>query len=1022
MRLCTVVVMAALLTPVLSSAANHAQQIAIRKDSMALSRYARLPLLFEANRGQASVDADFISRGLGYNVYLNAKKITLALRHGRVGNGEERPSTNVVAIEILDGDIKCRLHGIEKLKSQTNYFIGNQSDRWQTSIQTYGKVEYENVYPGIDLIFYGRSGDIEYDFVVHAGADYRKIKLSIQGQDAESIEKDGTLILPAGLGTLRFRTPIIYQENAQGRTNVKGRFVLSESHGDAAARTLSFEVSPYDHTRPLTIDPVLDYSTYLGGSGDDAASGIAVDSTGNAYIVGTTASLNFPTTPGAAYPAHAACNPDCPDIFVAKINPAGTGLVYATYVGGNSDDVGSAIAIDSAGNAYITGATNSIDFPVSGTALQKNCASTCFSRHDAFAFKVNSTGSALLYSTYIGGSDEDWGTGIAVRQGNAYVSGFSASADFPTTAGAFQKSMQGQGSAFVLQLNTNGTALKFSTFLGEVDLSPAIAQIALDSSGNSYVAGNTLSPHFPRTIGAFHTSFLNALSNNLYVLKLNSTGSSLIYSTLIGGAAPGGIAVDAVGNVYVAASAGPFYPITPGAVDQSCQANFGGALLLKLNPSGSNLLTSAHICPDRLWPAGVAFDASQNIVFSGYTDAPNLPTTVGSFQPSMRNTCCFSDAILGKIKADGSALVYMSYFGGNRGDSGVLTKDSSGNIYMTGYASSTNLQLKTPFQTANAGSMDAFIAKFTIPQIKMSVSPAVLAFSRQGLNYGSKPLQVAVANLSTSTIPISAFVASGDFGASSNCGAQILPGTHCAISVVFKPTVVGSRSGTLTLTDGIGVQNVRLSGIGISGPSVTFSSAKEIETAPNTVSPPFPITITNTGNTTLNVTQIGLTNGPSFGFSSAGNCFQGIAPQSSCIVNVTFTGYGFGPNYSIFSVVDNASGSPQSFLLFGNINVASLVFGVPGGKFSQQKVGMSSSAQKISLLNGTGAGLSISSIQSSGNFKQNNTCGVTLAAGAFCYINVTFNPTSIGIKQGGITVVDAASGSPHVLPLLGTGY
>jgi len=1021
MRLCTVVVMAALLTPMFSSAMDHTQQDATRKDSIALSRYAQLPLLFEANRGQASVDADFISRGPGYNLYLNARKITLALRHGRGFNGNENTAGDVIAIEIFDGDSNCRLHGVEELKTQTNYLIGNQSGRWQTGVQTYGKVEYENVYPGIDLIFYGSGGNIEYDFVVHAGADYRKIKLSIEGQSAESIENDGTLVLPAGLGTLRFRTPIIYQESAQGKTNVKGRFVLSASQGHAAARTLSFEVSPYDHTRPLTIDPVLDYSTYLGGSDNDGASKIAVDSSGSAYIVGTTASLNFPTTPGAVDPTHTTCIPFCYDVFVAKINPAGTGLVYATYVGGNGEDFGSAIAVDSAGNAYIAGATTSTDFPTSGTALQKSCGGTCF-RHDAFAFKLNSTGSALLYSTYIGGSDEDWGTGIAVRQGNAYVSGFSASPDFPTTAGAFQKSMQGQGSSFVLQLNTNGTALNFSTFLGEVDLDDAGGEIALDSSGNSYVAGNTLSPNFPRTIGAFHTSFLNMFFNNLYVLKLNSTGSSLIYSALIGGASPGGITVDAVGNAYVAASAGPFYPVTPGAVDQSCQGNFGGALLLKVNPSGSNLLTSAHICPDRLWPAGVALDASQNIIFSGYTDAANLPTTVGSFQPSMRNTCCFSDAILGKMKADGSALVYMTYFGGNRGDSGIITKDSSGNIYMTGYTSSTNLQLKTPFQTANAGSMDAFIAKFTIPLNKISLSPATLTFSKQGLNYSSKPLQVAVANLSTSTIPISAFVASGDFSASSNCGAQILAGAHCAISVVFKPTLTGSRSGTLTLTDGIGVQNVRLSGIGIAGPSVTFSSANEIETAPNTASAPFPITITNIGNTTLKITQIGLTNGPSFGFYSVGNCFQGIAPQSSCIVNLTFNGSSFGRDFSIFSVADNAPGSPQSFLVSGNVNVAGLVFGVPGGRFGQQKVGTSSAAQKISLLNGTGAGLSISSIQASANFKQNNTCGVTLAAGAFCYINVSFNPTSIGIKQGRITVVDTASGSPHGLPLLGTGY
>ena len=302
--------------------------------------------------------------------------------------------------------------------------------------------------------------------------------------------------------------------------------------------------------------------------------------------------------------------------FVAKINTCtGDGLIYATYLGGMGDDFASAIAIDTAGNAYVTGSTNSTDFPTTGGALQRSCGGTCF-RNDGFVTKLNPTGSALLYSTYLGGSDEDAGTGIAIRNGKTYVSGFSASTDFPTTAGAFQRTMQGQGSSFVVELNSNATGMIFSTFLGEVDLYDAGGAITVDSAGNPHVAGTTLSANFPQTAGAFHTTFQSGLSNNMYILKLNPTGSALVYSAMIGGAAPAGIALDAAGNTYVAGTAGLFSPVTPGAIDQSCD---NGALVLKLSPAGRELLTSAHICPDRLWPAGVAFDSSYNIIFGGYT-------------------------------------------------------------------------------------------------------------------------------------------------------------------------------------------------------------------------------------------------------------------------------------------------------------------------------------------------------------------------------------------------------------------
>jgi hypothetical protein len=506
--------------------------------------------------------------------------------------------------------------------------------------------------------------------------------------------------------------------------------------------------------------------------------------------------------------------------------------------------------------------------------------------------------------------------------------------------------------------------------------------------------------------------------SNLYVLKLNPTGTSLTYSALIGGAGASNIAVDAAGNAYVSASAGPFSPVTPGAIDQSCDA---GALILKLSSTGSNLLTAAHLCPDRIWPVGVAVDSSQNIIFSANSDSADLPTTVGSLYPSKTNGCCFSDIVLGKLTGDGRALSYLTYFGGNSGDApNGLAQDSLGNIFLAGFAASTNFPVRNGFQTTNAGGGDAFLSKLTLPSANLSVWPATLNFPTRGIGIASLVMDVTVANVSTGSIAISSVLSSGDFSVSSNgCGTQLAAGAHCVVAVGFNPQASGHRTGTLNITDGIGVQKVKLSGTGTSGPVISFPAGYQINTSSGVMSPPFPVTITNVGNQTLNITQISLTNGGAFNFSGSTNCFNPIAPLADCKVDVTYTGY--GQDYSTLSFTDNASGTPQSFGLVGNVAGSGLIFTSAALRFGQRAVGTSSIPQQVTVINGTGSTVTINSIKSVGNFKETHNCHATLAAGAYCYINVTFKPSSIGIKQGSITVSNSASGSPLVLPLLGTG-
>ena len=968
--------------------------------------YAWLPLAFERNEGQLPANASFVARGPGYRLVLSADRMSLSLRSGQ---GEQQ---GVISIGFDGGGPDCQIEGADELPGKANYFIGSDPSTWRSGVRTFGRVAYKGVYPGIDLIFYGNGQDLEYDLVVQPGADPRQIRFSINGETRTQLEESGALRLSTSIGDIRFQPPQIYQEVEGRRQKISGRFRLR--NGQNGRKELTFGVARYDRSRTLVIDPVLDYSTYLGGSGGDWAGAVAVDNAGNAYITGVTASLDFPVTPNAVFPVHGSCTGSCYDAFVAKINTTGKGLEYATYLGGSGDDFGTAIAVDASGNAYVTGATNSTDFPTTGNALQRSYGGSNFD-HDAFVTKLDPTGSALAYSTYLGGSGEDWGSGISVLNNNAYVGGFSGSSNFPVTAGAFQTTMQGQGSSFVVQLNADASAENFGTFLGEVDLFDAGGAISVDASGNSYVAGTTLSSNFPQTAGAFQTPFQPGLASNLYVLKLNASGTALGYSALIGGAGASNIAVDSVGHAYVSATAGTFFPVTPGAIDQPCDA---GVLILKLNATG-NLLTAAHLCPDRFWPVGVTVDGAQNITFGGYSDTTGLSTTVGSFSPSKTSGCCFSDIVLGKLTADGSALSYLTYFGGNSGDSpNGLAQDSSGNVFLAGYATSTNFPLRRAIQTKNAGSGDAFLSEFTLPGAEVSVWPATLMFSTEGIGNPSSAMNVTVANISSGSVAVSSIVASGDFLVSSNsCGAQLAAGAHCVVSVAFTPQLTGLRTGLLTITDAMGVQNVKLSGKGASAAIVTFSTANQINTAYGVTSPPFPVTLTNAGTKTLNITQMSLT-GTGFGFGPSTNCFNPIAPLASCTVSLTYTGYGQDSGFLSFS--DNGLGNPQYFGVTGNVTGNGLAFTSAGLRFGQQPVG-TSSTQQVALINGTASTVTINSIKGSGNFTQTHTCRSTLAVGAYCYVNVTFKPTSVGIKQGTITVSSNASGSPLVLPVLGTG-
>jgi beta-propeller repeat-containing protein len=680
-------------------------------DARVSEAYGRLPLHFEANRGQTHEDVRFLSRGAGYSLYLTAGEAVLVLAQPNPkAKRDERMQAQGAPVMVrmsLEGSTsKPLVSGLEELPGKANYFIGSDSAQWRTNVPTYAKVHYQNVYRGIDLIYYGNQRQLEYDFVVAPGADPKKIVLGFKGADKIEIDAQGGLVLHTAGGALRQHKPVIYQEIEGVRTQIEGGYVLK------GAKRVGFQLAAYDRSRPLVIDPVLAYSTYLGGNFEDYAQGIAVDASGSAYVVGHTGGYaggepknnNFPTTPEAFQSTPSGGQYD---VYVTKLDPSGSALVYSTYLGRGQ---AGGITVDSSGSAYVTGNSGS-SFPTTPGAYQPTGSGV-------FVTKLDRTGSVLVYSTFVGNGNS-WGTGIAVdADRNAYVTGiaypvYAAGAyypDFPTTPGAFQptigNSVNGGGDAFVTKLNPAGSALVYSTYLGGNDEEVGRG-IAVDADGNAYITGVTKSGNFPTTEGAFQPSFDNEGAcfqsyrgwlpcHDVFVTKLDPTGSALIYSTYLGGSLSDisfGIAVDATGNAYVTGyTTSNNFPTTAGALQPVCGGGGQDAFVTKFDPTGT-VVYSTHLGGrSRDAASGIAVDAAGNAYVTGTTStyvlgdgtsSSDFPTTEGAFQPTSTG-----GPFVTKLDPTGSKLLYSTYFGGEGSGISAIAVDASGSVYVTGSSTS----------------------------------------------------------------------------------------------------------------------------------------------------------------------------------------------------------------------------------------------------------------------------------------------------------------------------------------------
>ncbi|WP_413935427.1 SBBP repeat-containing protein [Nitrospira sp. BLG_1] len=518
--------------------------------------YGKLPLQFEANQGQWEEQVRFLARGPGYRLFLTPSESVLVLqqreptrgpaqrKRGKPTARPEPPTSRQAVVRMtLDGaNPTPALDGTEPLPGIVNYFIGNDPAKWRTNIPTYAKVQYQEVYPGIDLAYYGNQGTVEYDFIVAPGADPDQIKLAFEGASDIQVADSGDLLLATAVGEVRVQKPLVYQLDPDGhKTLVAGHYLVEQKAAHlrsssnpsvlstrySALPHIGIQLAAYDRTKPLVIDPVVLYSTYLGGSDNDGGAGIAVDGSGQAYVTGVTQSRDFPTLQ-ASQPALGGA--EAPDAFVTKFTATGV-LLYSTYLGGSHEDRGFGIAVDGSGQAYVTGVTQSRDFP---TLQASQPALGGAEAPDAFVTKFTATG-ALAYSTYLGGSDGDEGYGIAVDgSGQAYVTGITTSFDFPTLQASQPDFGGGRGDMFVTKFTAAG-ALAYSTYLGGSANEEAFVftvGIAVDGSGQAYVTGITDSGDFP-TLQASQPD-PGGGNGDAFVTKFTAAGA-LAYSTYLGG-------------------------------------------------------------------------------------------------------------------------------------------------------------------------------------------------------------------------------------------------------------------------------------------------------------------------------------------------------------------------------------------------------------------------------------------------------------------------------------------------------
>ncbi len=670
----------------------------------------RNSVVFEQNNGQFDPNVLYLARTGPTSMFLTASEAVYVLPMSTDATDSDRLSSTAYALRMrfADAGRNITARGVANAEQRTNYFRGSAAENWRTQVPSFSSIELGNVADGISMLWHGQeNGATRYDLVVDPGADPSQIVLSFDGADTIEIDENGGILINTPAGTIRQAAPFAYQEGVDRQKNeIRSGFRVE-------GRSVRFDLGEYDTTRPLVIDPTvtlsnLAFSTLIGSFGDEFANDNAVDAMGNIYVTGRTTSVSFPTTAGT----FDTTSNGTEDVFVTKLNPSGTGIVFSTYLGGNFFDEGRGIAVDTSGNIFVTGTASNF-FPMTAGSFD----TTFGGGSDVFVTKLNSTGSALLYSTYIGESAIDYANDLAIdTAGNAYIVVRTSDTvvDYPTTPGAFDTTFNGIDDVAVSKLNTTGSGLVYSTFLGGSSIDNGTA-IAVNAAGEAYVAGSTTDDgtDLQTTAGAYDTTH-NGVTD-FFVTRFSADGSSLIYSTFIGGSGIDnamGLAIDGAGSAYVVGTSSVGFPVTAGVIDTTAlgSSEIGAS---KLSPDGATLQYSTFIGGNQGESANsVAVDLAGNAYITGSNFGGDFPVTSGAFDTTFNGG---NDVILTVLNPAATGYLFSTYLGGGGNDSGNdIALDASGNVYVAGQTSNNaTLFPTTPeaFQTFHGGGTDALIAK-----------------------------------------------------------------------------------------------------------------------------------------------------------------------------------------------------------------------------------------------------------------------------------------------------------------------
>jgi hypothetical protein len=1000
--------------------------------------YGKLPLTFEANRGQTDPRVKFLAHGPGYSVFLTSGQMVLALRPSATLSAaksssavsvSQKTGSAVIQLNLVGANPNPAVAGENLQPGKVNYFIGKDPKKWQTNVPIYKQVHYTSIYPGIDLIYYGNQARVEHDFIVAPGADPRQIQMEIQGADRLSLAANGDLILHKGNDEVRLQAPIVYQEFHGMQVPVTGQYKVQN------ATRVSFALGPYDKTMPLVIDPVLVYSTFLGGLADDGGVGIAVDSAGCAYVAGTTDSTNFPVASEAGPP------PSGENAFVAKLDVSGSSLVYADYIGGSSDDYAQAMVLDGSNHVFITGYTYSYDFPTVNPYQAGNNGGL-----NAFVTDVSADGSALVYSTYLGGSNYTQGNAIALDgAGDIYVGGYTYAQDFPTANAAEPTVPLNENSGygnygFLTVFTPDGSSLVYSTYYGGGTTvltncyyaecypgpSSSVSGVAVDSAGNAYVAGVTNTYDFPVTAGAYQTT--NSTSNDVqvgFIGKFSSTGS-LLYSTYFDAVAGNtyysvlsAIAADTSGAYVTGYDSSQSVPVTSPNLCDPSQSGCSPGFLTKLDPTLSSLIYSTYL-------PGYINAEPQSLVVDASGDAYVLSESYGGDASQLVNPIeAYTnqwDVLVFEVDPTGSIQLFGTFLGGYGNDfPGGIALDSSGAIYVTGNTDSSDYPVTAAaLQNTLGGNTDAFISKIgTAAAPAVSLSPSLIQFSIRPVGSVSQPNTSLLRNMGSAPLTISSLTITGDFSETDDCGTGVAAAGTCTFTVTFSPTQPGPRFGSIMIEDNAAgsphfinlVGNGSTAVADLTPSSLTFPSLQINQTSPAQTA-----TLTNNGNATLVISNISTTGD----YAQTNDCPGSLGIGSSCAFQITFTPTAGGARNGTLSITDNAPGSPHTVALSGSGYVTTATVAPSTLSFGNQAVGSTSAAQSVTVADTGSNPITVSSVTATGDFAETDNC-TTAPVSTSCTINVKFTPSAAGSRSGTLTISDNAQGNPHTVALSGTG-